>query len=445
MPQIRDVLLGMNEGRNFAAYAKCVVGIALLCRFAVMFGLWSSWPWQSGQVADGWNQLAINLLDNGTFGFSPNEPTIGRGPIFPLLELPLYWLWGQNYAFWCAALLVFDVGTCGLIMLLGRQIWGNRPALLAGAYYAIYFPVIYYTAKISQFTSILPLVFLWFCLITIWDKNTDKKWPPLALGLVSGVLILNKTVYLLAPLVGAVALVWFHRKSANLRKQLLPGIAICAVVTATVIAPWTYRNYNVTNGRFIPVQSLFWGIVWQDIMISELDATVGRVRPAGETLAYFNKKFQEMISAEDRDFLAKWKGPAKEIREEQLYAAAVKNWVAQHPTRYAVNVLNNTWQFWVRAENLQKTLQFAALQSVFLALALAGLWFLYLNRQLGSVKYGLLVILLVWFEHIPVIGWGRHSLDLAPILAVVFAAGIHLWLLQFCDRTPSVAGSGKLA
>ena len=113
------------------------------------------------------------------------------------------------------SLLFFDTGTCLIIVLPARQLWGGRAALLAGLFYAVHLPIIYYGANIEQFTSALPLVFLWFYLFSSWDLGSPKKWIPWALGLVSGVLMLNKTVYLPVTLASLAGIVWLKRKAPS--------------------------------------------------------------------------------------------------------------------------------------------------------------------------------------------------------------------------------------
>src|SRR5437660_2273978 len=254
---LKVVFIRMDEPRLFHRFAAAIVALALVARLAVFFYFWPSWIWSTCAIHDHWNQLAINWATHGTFGFKPDEPTIQRGPVFPLLEIPLYLLFGNNYAAWSIALLFFDTGTCLIIILLARQLWGGRAALLAGLFYAVHLPTIYYGANIEQFTSALPLVFLWFYLFSSWDLGSPKKWIPWALGLVSGGLMLNKTVYLPVTLVSLVAIVWWKRKEPQF-KTILRQASIALLTAALVVAPWTYRNYVVTEGALVPVQAMFW-------------------------------------------------------------------------------------------------------------------------------------------------------------------------------------------
>ena len=252
MSQIQQIL---EDPRRFRRHTVIVLGIALLVRFAVVAAFWHSWGWHHKVIPDGWNDLAINLVDNGTFGFVPGQSTITRGPVFPLVEVPLYLAFGEKYAGWCISLLLLDTLTCFLVITLFRKLWGNLPALLAGLFYAVNLPIVYYTAKISQVTSILPFVALYMYLFSSWENAYSCRWRPWVLGLVSGLMILNKTVYLPIPIVCSALLVWSKRLELKRGPQLLP-VALYLLVTAAVVAPWTVRNYVVTGGRLVPVQSI---------------------------------------------------------------------------------------------------------------------------------------------------------------------------------------------
>src|SRR3989442_8912953 len=140
MFRLSQLIEKMDDARCFIPFACVVAATALATRLAVLLAFWPTWIWQSGHVHDHWDKLAINWVTSRTFGFSAGEPTTQRGPIFPLVEIPLYVFFGQRYAGWSIALLLLDTGTCVLLMLLGRRLWGNRAALLAGLFYAGYLP-----------------------------------------------------------------------------------------------------------------------------------------------------------------------------------------------------------------------------------------------------------------------------------------------------------------
>ncbi len=422
MSRIQQIL---DDPRRFHRHLIIVIGIAVFVRLAVVVVFWHAWGWQYKEIPDSWNKLAINLVDNGTFGFVPYQSTITRGPIFPLIEVPLYLAFGETYAGWCISLLLFDTLTCFLVILLFRKLWGNLAALLAGLFYAVNLPIIYYTAKISQLTSILPFVALFMYLFSSWEYEYSSRWRPLVLGLVSGLMILNKTVYLPIPIVCSAILVWSKWLELKRRPRLLP-IAIYLLVTAAVVAPWTARNFVLTGGKVVPVQSLFWELNVQDVLYYDLGKEARLDRSEGVTLRYFIEQERQMLVSNGVSFAcpkgtscAKW-----EYAREQAFRSVYMNWIRQDPSKILRVKIENLWNFWVREENWQKTLLMILMQVPLLGVVIASLVILFQRRQLHRVKFGLVIVLVLWAEHFLVFAWGRFSLDLVPVLGLIFGLGV---------------------
>jgi len=422
MSQIRQML---EDPRRFRHHMVMVLGIAFLVRLAVVVVFWHSWGWHHGEIPDAWNKLAINLVDNGTFGFAPNQSTIARGPIFPLVEVPLYVAFGEKYAGWCISLLLLDTLTCFLVMILFRRLWGNLPALLAGLFYAVNLPIVYYTAKISQVTSILPFVVVYLYLFSSWEDDYSSRWRPWALGLVSGLMILNKTVYLPIPIACSALLLWSKRFEIKRIVQLRP-VALYLLVTAAVVAPWTIRNYVVTGGKLVPVQSMFWELNVQDVLYYDLSKEGGLDRPEGVTLDYFIQQERQMLIANgvNPDYVKSMSRAKWEYACERAYRAVYLEWLRQDPSKILRVKVRNLWNFWLRAENWQKTRLLILMQIPFLAAVTASLAILFRKQQLHRVKFGLIMILVLWAEHVVVFAWGRFSLDLVPILGLIFGLGV---------------------
>ncbi len=423
------ILTGIAEPRNFRRHVFLVLGIALFVRFAVLAFFWSRWDWHDGLVADQWNDLAINLVDNHTFGFKPYQPTVMRGPTFPWMEIPLYLAFGKNYAGWSISLLLLDTFTCFLLIVTTRKRWGNRTALLAGLFYSVNLPIIYYTAKISQVTSVLPLVVIYLYLFSLWEDNYASKWLPLALGLLSGAMILDKTVYLPVPFLFSAVLLWFNRKQGLKVNRLIP-VLLYLVVTVAVVVPWSIRNYVVTKGAIIPVQNLFGEAFVQDKYYHDLGAATGGDRPEGELLKYFLSEQDKLLAENGVDPVGPRDSsrPQWEVQRENVFRKTGMRWVREDPVTILKIKVANLWNYWIRAENTRKTLLFALMQIVYLGSAVTGLILVWRFHQLARIKYGLALILVLWAEHCPVFAWGRYSLDLVPVLGLMFGLGIDLWV-----------------
>ena len=428
----------VDDTRRFRRRMVIVLGIAVVVRLAVVAAFWHSWGWHREEVPDSWNKLAINLVDSGTFGFAPGQSTITRGPIFPLVEVPLYVIFGENYAGWSISLLLLDTVTCFIIIALFRKLWGDLPALLAGLFYAVNLPIVYYTAKISQVTSILPLVAIYIYLISSWERAYSCRWKPWLLGLVSGLMILNKTVYLPIPILCSTLLVWSKRLELKRWPELRP-VAIYLVVTAAVVAPWTLRNYVLTGGKLVPVQSMFWELNVQDVLYYDLTKEGGLDRPEGVTLSYFIEQEHQMLVAKgvSPDYPKYMSRAEWEYACERAYRAVYLTWLREDPGKILRVKVENLWNFWIRAENWQKTLLLILMQVPFLGAAMAGLVILIYKRQLHLVKFGVIIVLVLWAEHFVVFAWGRFSLDLVPILGLIFGLGVAATVIPQRDQPPA--------
>jgi 4-amino-4-deoxy-L-arabinose transferase-like glycosyltransferase len=430
----KRLLTELDRPERFLRFAARIVATAILLRMAVLMLFWGGWCWQVSHVHDDWNKLAINLVDFGVFGFNPGESTLLRGPIFPILEIPLYLAFGEHYVCWSIALIFLDGGTCLLLMLLARRVWGCRTALLAGFFYSLHLAVAYYVCQIEQFSSMLPLVVAWLCLFALWERDYFRRSFPWVLGIVSGIMILNKTVYLPVVFIAGAALWWCKRREFG-GWSLFRPILIYLVVSILVVAPWTLRNYRVSGGKIIPVQAYFWQLLWQDIRMSELDRTMGRDRSDGAFLEDIIAKQQVLFNQPENRFINELKGFQFELGIEKIFAKDSIQWMKANPGKTLLIKLENTWQFWIGAENRKKTLLLSIMQFAYLGAALVGLWLVWRYREIQKVKYGLLLILMLWAEHTVVFAWGRFSLDLVPVLGILFGLGVDAWMRQREGRT----------
>jgi hypothetical protein len=104
--------------------------------------------------------------------------------------------------------------------------------------------------------------------------------------------------------------------------------------------------------------------------------------------------------------------------------------VTKHPLKVIRIKVANLWNFWLRAENWQKTRLLILMQSFYLFWVLLGLALLLRNGQISRVKYGLIMIGALWAEHCLVFAWGRFSLDLVPVLGLICGLGIASFTAQ---------------
>jgi hypothetical protein len=211
------------------------------------------------------------------------------------------------------------------------------------------------------------------------------------------------------------------------------------VVTAAVVAPWTARNYVVTGGKLVPVQSMFWELNVQDVLYYDLTKEGGLDRPEGMTLDYFIGRERQMLVANgvSPEFPKNMSRAQWEYACERAYRAVYLNWFRQDPGKIFRVKVENIWNFWVRAENWQKTKLLILMQVPLLGAVMASLVILLRRRQLHRVKFGVIIVLVLWAEHFLVFAWGRFSLDLVPILGLIFGLGVAAKVIPQRDESPA--------
>jgi hypothetical protein len=161
------------------------------------------------------------------------------------------------------------------------------------------------------------------------------------------------------------------------------------------------------------------------VLYYDLDKTQGLDRPDGTTLQYYIEQERQMLIANgvSPDFPNGTSHVKWEMERERAFQAVCRKWIEQDPGKILRVKVQNLWNFWIRAENWQKTRLLILMQFPFLGAVLVSLGILFYKRQLHQVKYGLIIILVLWAEHCLVFGWGRFSLDLVPILGLIFGLG----------------------
>ncbi|HVB75178.1 MAG TPA: phospholipid carrier-dependent glycosyltransferase [Ktedonobacteraceae bacterium] len=254
-----------------------------------------------------YNILADNILDKHCFclgAISANPQTISRPPLWPLIMAIIYFFTGQHtfYArlFYC----FLGSGTCVLIYIFARDLFGRRIALYTGMLAAIYtglfiwdgwlFTESLYTFCLLAFAYSLYRLQRSISSPAVRGENRLQRWLSrlaqhkwaISCGIWIGLASLTRpnglTLFGLLFL-WAIVVIWAKIMNWQAASKNFVLIALIAVI---IIAPWTYRNYTLTH-QFIPV-SLGLGTVlmgaYNDRILQNDPSAHGMWRPPFNTL-----------------------------------------------------------------------------------------------------------------------------------------------------------------
>lgn len=136
--------------------------------------------------------------------------------------------------------------TIALTWVLGRRLFNPRVGMLAAAIVAVYPFAWQFEARLYSESIATPLILV--LLIVVLGRQPTPKRAALA-GALLGVNLLVRPSSIL--LLAGIALAWWV--AAGVRR----GTAMVAITTAVmvlVVAPWTYRNYEIQGG-FVPISA----------------------------------------------------------------------------------------------------------------------------------------------------------------------------------------------
>jgi 4-amino-4-deoxy-L-arabinose transferase-like glycosyltransferase len=232
---------------------RAVLGVfclALLVRLT--YNLTVGQGYMASYDAQVYEKIALHILQERCFCLTPYMPTIGRAPLWPATIAAIYALFGAQNFFVRLFLCAIGAGTCVLVYLWAREIFGRRTAIMAGIMASFYPGLFLYDGWLySESLYTFCLLAFSYTLYRV-QKTAGRPWMLLSgilLGLVSlirpnGLIVLGLVI--LWAVIGAKARIIPWRTAFE-------SIVVIAALTLGIVFPWTVRNFTVSHGQFIPV------------------------------------------------------------------------------------------------------------------------------------------------------------------------------------------------
>jgi 4-amino-4-deoxy-L-arabinose transferase-like glycosyltransferase len=396
------------DHRRDTIYRAIIASAAVAASLAMVFLVFrnqslvanSGDPYTYGEIARGFVEHGFTTL------------TRRAASLYPELIAVVYRLGGGNLA---VVLLqcVLHAGTCLLVYSLGRRLFNARTGLLAGLACALHPMLLRYVPDLHMETMLtfLCTLTLWFC-VRFHERPTWTNG--LLLGAVGMATVLTKGVILpFLVLFGAISGIQALRRR-SMREVV--AVAVMFATMALVLAPWTYRNYQVTHGRFVLItpgasDSFLRGYVftrWEFATLQKPPYTDAE----NEVNAWFRRIAQ--------DAGTQWE--ADEVVDEANNARVAKQLIVTRPFDTLRKVFVGLFTFWYEMTSLKNSLIPASLAVIGFGFAIIGLkrahregrpsWLLWLPILVMNVFVAVLIPL------------GRYSVPILPCLMILAAFGI---------------------
>jgi 4-amino-4-deoxy-L-arabinose transferase-like glycosyltransferase len=376
-------------------------------------------PYEYGKIAHGFVEHGLTTL------------TRRAASLYPELIAVVYRLGGSDHVIIFLQCL-FHAATCVLVFWLGLRIYNARTGLLAGLFCAFHPMLLRYVPDLHM-ESFLTLM----CTLTVWTTVRFHDRPTVANGILVGVVgmcaTLTKGVMLPYLVVfGVVSCV------LALKQRSVQGVAAVVamfVAMAVVLAPWTYRNYQITGGRFVLLTPGASDSFLRGYVFTRWEFATLRKPPYVDAEIEVNRWFQQIA----RDAGTEWE--KDELVDEENNARVAKRLIATEPLDTARKVFVGLFTFWYEMTSLTNSLIPGSLALIGWALAIVGLrrahqegrssWLIWLPIVVMNVFVALLIPL------------GRYSVPILPCLMILAAFGVDTLLNRLNFASPALAFPGR--
>lgn len=362
--------------------------------------------------------LGRNIATGNGFCFTGGPPTIRRAPLYPAMIAVLYFVFGPKPIAVQLVQCVLAAGTSLLAFEIGRRVFSVRTGLLASAIVLVHPMVLRYIPDI-QVETLLTFLYTLTVYRAVRLIENDTPANGLWLGASAAAAAMVKGVALPYPVAFAVGyLIWrgHSKRDAEPAWVRFKPVAAMAIGMAIVILPWTYRNYEVTGGRFVLISGNASGEFLRGYVFAQPRYYLLR-DPAyaiGETEA--NAMQEQLFRAQG----LVWQ--RDEAETEKVQNAAAKARIRASPLAFAKKFVIGFFMFWYVVTTRLNSLVVGGLALLGWVLAAIG-WVRGRHRR---YRFWLLVLPIVSLNCIyaAVLALGRYSAPCIPTLMVLAAFGI---------------------
>ena len=374
-----------------------------------------SGPLRLGVDPDGFGGLAQNIVDGVGFRFDygTGELTTYRAPAFPFLLAGGLALTGNLVSTAVITQAIIGALTVVSVFWLGDIAFSKRVGFGAALIAAIH-PMLVWWSPRMRYEPLLALMVVLMVLTGVRLLRAPTIQRSLAFGAAVGVATL--TAQIVVPL--AVALVAAMVAMSRARRIMTARVAVSLLVAALLVLPWTARNYEVTDGHIVLVQT---GGVMEFVrgiyFVEAYPAAPLRVTVVDRTA-------NEMITEDFGDELGEdWYRGDRHV--EDVLGPYAAEYLTESPGAFIAGFLEQLPRFWYLSESPAKSLFILGIQFPLMMLAAVGTVVMLRRREWTVV---LIALPVVYFNVVYSLfhAKARFSVPAVPFLIILAVVGVRM-------------------
>ena len=378
--------------------------------------------WNTGHWPDGYDQLAINLLESNNFRFYPDtSETLLRMPGFPIVLAAIFAMFGKNLI----AVQIFNVIcstlTAYIVMHVTRTVTQSRDMAIVAAVITLFYPGIVIADGRGGLESFY-MLFIMLTITLLYNALREQRLIGyLYFGAALGFTLLIKSTLILLPSAVFIYLL-FNDKTWQGISFAFKALTLSSLITLLVLSPWIVRNYALTS-KLIPTTSIIGLAAFQGLYLNKnLDSH----RNCEEILKEAAKEQNKIANDQHLKFKSGFFQHFYETKDElEFYNLLADRSFSEYltsPSLLAKGFFANSLGFWFQGKTRKSTILNIILVIPFLILSLVGS--VMAIRKGFQVVPLLLAIAALYAPHSVLIGLSRYHIPIAPLLATLSSISI---------------------
>ncbi len=398
-------------------------------------------------VADGYyplhdsltyQNIAFHLVQQHCYCLYSHLPTVDRAPLWPFLIAVIDRLIGPQDILVRLFLCLVGSGTCALLYLFARDLFGERIGIFAGIVGALY-PFLYVYDGLLYSESLYTFLLLAFCYTLYRMQRSPHVSLMIASGILLGLLSLTRPngIAILGLFVAwAGGISWIKMMSW---RTTLKSVLVVSLISLVFLVPWTLRNYKVTHA-LVPV-----AVGDGKVMLGAYNyETADPIYQHGYYAGVW------IIPSESTPWIAarfpKDCANSCEVIRDNVYKAAALQWIQGHLS-YMPFMLGqhfiNTWEVVPQEADLATNrfpdrdasrfvvVMMETITPIVFALAVLGL--VVTSERWRDLLFVYLMIVLTLAQSIVFYGIPRFRAPIEPML-ILFASGAVWWIVTYSSK-----------
>jgi 4-amino-4-deoxy-L-arabinose transferase-like glycosyltransferase len=393
-----------------------VVGLAVAAALTMVLLVFG----RQGLVANAGDPYDYGKIAHGFVEHGFDQLTRRAAMLYPHVLAGFYWLGAGDRVVQFFHVLL-HASSCALTFIIGRHLFNTRTALLAGLAVAVHPMLLRYVADLHTETL---LVFL--SLLMTWCAIRFHDAPTLRNGFFCGAVGITAAVAkgVLLPFSLVFGAVMFVRGLMKLGKpNPIPGVIVMFLTMAVLIAPWTYRNYQVTGGKFVLITPGMPDAFLRGYIFTRVEFATLQKPPytdaENESNALFKRIAEENGTTWELD----------EVQDDVNNSKEMHRMIREHPFDTVRKVAVGMFTFWYEMTSFVNSLIPFTLALVSWVLASFG--FRRAWRERRPFWLLLLPILVLNSFVALLVPLGRYSVPILPLLCILAAFGVDTLLDRF--------------